>query len=283
MIRLLTPYPALLATENNEKTVVVADLHIGWEVSLAEEGVHVPSQTAKLQKKLSEIIRRVKPTRMLFLGDVKHTIAKAEVEEWRDVPQLFESISKEVNEILVIPGNHDGNLEPLLPENVKTLPLTGTKIGDTGFFHGHTWPSPELLACKNLVIGHLHPIVVFRDPLGFRITSQVWIEAKCSSLELAKALLKRLKIKIEKGKDIANTFRKKFGVVLKVDKLFVMPAFNDFLGGQPINTGSMYQEEKYRDFIGPILRSGAVDIGEAEVYMLDGTYLGRISQLKMLA
>jgi len=111
MIKLLTPYPALLATENNEKTVVIADLHIGWEVSLAEEGVHVPSQTIKLQRKLSEIIRKAKPEKILFLGDVKHTIARAEVEEWRDVPQLFESIAKEVNEIMVIPGNHDGNLD----------------------------------------------------------------------------------------------------------------------------------------------------------------------------
>jgi len=278
MIKPLTPYPALLATENDEKTVVVADLHIGWEVSLAQEGVHVPSQTVKLQRKLSEIIEKVKPERILFLGDVKHTIAKAEVEEWRDIPQLFENIAKHVNEMLVIPGNHDGNLEPLLPENVKILPLTGTRIGDAGFFHGHTWPSPELLACKNLVIGHLHPVVVFRDPLGFRITSQVWVEAKCDGLELAKALLKRLRIKVEKS--VAETFKENFGVVPRVDKLFIMPAFNDFLGGQPINAGSIGQDEKYRDFIGPILRSGAVNVGEAEVYMLDGTYLGRISQLR---
>ena len=280
MIKLLTPYPALLATENNEKTVVVADLHIGWEVSLAEEGVHVPSQTIKLQRKLSEIIRKAKPEKILFLGDVKHTIARAEVEEWRDVPQLFESIAKEVNEIMVVPGNHDGNLEPLLPENVKILPITGIRIGETGFFHGHAWPSPELLACKNLVIGHLHPVVVFRDPLGFRITSQVWVEAKCDGLKLARTLLKKLKIKF--GKDVTNAFEKEFGVVPRVNKLFIMPAFNDFLGGQPVNAGSICQEEKYRDFIGPILRSGAVNMSEAEVYMLDGTYLGRISQLRML-
>ena len=280
MIKLLTPYPALLTTENNEKMVVVADLHIGWEVSLAEEGVHVPSQTAKLQRKLSEIIKKVKPQKILFLGDIKHTIAKAEVEEWRDVPQLFESIAEDVDEIMVIPGNHDGNLEPLLPENVKILPITGIKVGDTGFFHGHTWPSPELLACKNLVIGHLHPVVVFRDPLGFRITTQVWIEAKCDGLELARALLRRLRIKIEKG--TAKTFKEKFGAIPRVDKLFIMPAFNDFLGGQPMNMGSVCKEEKYRDFIGPIMRSGAVNVREAEAYMLDGTYLGRIDQLRML-
>ncbi len=281
MIRPLTPYPAMLVTENGKRVLVVADLHIGWEVSLTQEGVYVPSQTAKLQRKLGGIVRRVRPEKILFLGDVKHTIAKAEVEEWRDVPQFFESISKNVGEIMVIPGNHDGNLEPLLPENVKILPSTGVKIGDAGFFHGHTWPSPELLECKNLVIGHLHPVVVFRDPLGFRITSQVWVRAKCNGIKLANVLLKRLRIKI-KG-SIAETFREKFGENLRADTLFIMPAFNDFLGGQPVNAGSIGKEEKYRDFIGPILRSGAVHVDEAEIYMLDGTYLGKIGQLKMLA
>jgi len=271
----------MLVTENREKILVVADLHIGWEVSLTQEGVYVPSQTAKLQKKLNEIVKKVKPEGILFLGDVKHTIAKAEVEEWRDVPQFFEGISREVSELMVVPGNHDGNLEPLLPENVKVLPSTGIKIGDTGFFHGHTWPSPELLKCKNLVIGHLHPIVVFRDPIGFRITSQVWVEAKCNSVKLAEILLRKLRIKVKES--IAETFREEFGGALKVDTLFIMPAFNDFLGGQPVNVGGVGKEEKYRDFIGPILRSGAVHIEEAEVYMLDGTYLGKLGQLKTLA
>lgn len=281
MIKPLYPYPALVATDNTKKTLVVADLHIGWEVSLAQEGVHVPSQTIKLQRRLIEIIRKVKPEKILFLGDIKHTIAKAEVEEWRDVPQFFESLIKIVEEIAVIPGNHDGNLEPLLPENVKILPSTGVKIGNTGFFHGHTWPSPELLKCRNLVIGHLHPVVVFRDPLGFRIVSQVWIRAKCNTLELANTLLRRLRIKVERN--AAETFREKFGEFPKVSEIFVMPAFNDFLGGQPINAGSIGKEEKYRDFIGPILRSGTIDIENAEAYMLDGTYLGRINQLRMLA
>jgi hypothetical protein len=281
MIKLLLPYPALLAMNKDKKTLVVADLHIGWEVPLTREGVHVPSQTFKLQEKLLEIVKEIKPETVLFLGDVKHTIAKAEAEEWRDVPKFFEALVKEVEKILVIPGNHDGNLEPLLPEKVQVLPSTGVRIGETGFFHGHTWPSPELLECKNLVIGHLHPVVVFRDPLGFRITSQVWIKAKCDGLKLAKALLKKLHIKVED--ELTKTFKKHFHGVPKVSQIFIMPAFNDFLGGQPINSGRIGKEEKYRDFIGPLLRSGAVDTESAEIYMLDGTYLGTIRQLRLLA
>ncbi|RLG99294.1 hypothetical protein DRO19_02705, partial [Candidatus Bathyarchaeota archaeon] len=225
-------------------------------------------------------VKKVKPRAILFLGDVKHTIAKAEVEEWRDIPEFFEVLLKNVKEIMVIPGNHDGNLEPLLPEEVKILPSTGIKIEDTGFFHGHTWPSPELLECKNLVIGHLHPVVVFRDPLGFKITSQVWVKAKCSGAKLAEALLRRLHERV--GDNPVKTFEQLFHKTPRVSQIFIMPAFNDFLGGQPINVGSVNKEEKYREFIGPILRSGTVDINSAEVYMLDGTFLGTIHQLRTL-
>jgi len=280
MIKPITPYPALLAVSKNERTLIVADLHIGWEVPLTKEGVHVPSQTAKLQEKLLKIIKRVKPTTVLLLGDVKHTIAKAEVEEWRDVPEFFEALTGAVEKIMVIPGNHDGNLEPLLPENVKILPLTGIKIEDTGFFHGHTWPSPELLECKSLVIGHLHPVIVLRDPLGFKITSHVWVKAKCNGVKLAEVLLKKLYGKV--GKNPIKTFKEKFHTFPKTSQIFVMPAFNDFLGGQPVNVSSVGKGEKYREFIGPILRSGAVDMDNAEIYMLDGTFLGTINQLKTL-
>ncbi len=47
--------------------------------------------------------------------------------------------------IAVVRGNHDANLEPLLPENVEFLPATGAVVGDVGVFHGHKWPSPALV------------------------------------------------------------------------------------------------------------------------------------------
>ena len=112
--------------------------------------------------------------------------------------QIFLPNSKSyVPNIAVVRGNHDANLEPLLPENVELLPATGAVIGDVGVFHGHKWPSPALLGCKTLVMGHLHPVVVFRDPAGFKITRQVWMRANCDSEALAKILLQKHNVKIE--------------------------------------------------------------------------------------
>jgi len=260
---------------------VVADLHIGWEVALAEQGIHVPSQTPKILNRMLQLIELHKPTRLIFLGDVKHTVAKVEMEEWRDVPDFFEPLVKKVADIQVVPGNHDGNLEPLLPESVKIISSAGTILGNFGLFHGHAWPAPELLGCRSLVIGHVHPMVAFRDPLGFQITRQVWVKADLDGARLATAVLKR--VGVRGGANPVASLRASFGIRLKSSQLFIVPSLNDFLGGQPVNKRGMSKDARSREFIGPVLRSGSVDVDNAETYLLDGTFLGTVNQLRSLS
>ncbi len=280
-IKPINPYPALLLQEKTERILVVADLHIGWEVALAQKGVHVPSQTPKILDKLLQLIELCDPMSLIFLGDVKHTIAKVEMEEWRDIPDFFDTLSRKVSDIQIVPGNHDGNLEPLLPVTVKILPSTGVVLGNVGLFHGHAWPAPELLGCRNLITGHVHPMVAFRDPMGFRITRQVWVKAECVGARLAKSLLEHLGIKV--NADPTALLRDRFGVKLRASQFFIMPSFNEFLGGQPVNRKSIGKDARSRAFIGPVLRSGSININDAETYLLDGTFLGTVNQLKTLS
>jgi len=281
-IKPIRPYPALLLRRNSERVLVVADLHMGWEVALAQKGVHVPSQMPKILNQMLQLIEMCKPTRLIFLGDVKHTIARVEMEEWRDIPDFFEALGRTMSNIQIVPGNHDGNLEPLLPETVKILSPTGVILGNVGLFHGHAWPAPELLGCRSLITGHVHPMVAFRDPMGFRITRQIWVKAECDGVLLAKSLLKRLGVRVDANADPAALLRDHFKVRLGTSQLFIMPSFNEFLGGQPINQRSLGKDVRSRAFIGPVLRSGSINIDDAETYLLDGTFLGTVSQLKTL-
>ncbi len=255
--------------KKGERILIVADLHVGWEASLAQRGVHIPSQTPKLRRRLMDLIKLCKPTSIMLLGDVKHTVATAEAEERHDVPELLEAIRKEVLSLYVVPGNHDGNLEPLLPEGAKMLPSSGASIEDIGLFHGHTWPAVELLRCKTLIIGHSHPVVLLRDPTGFKAMHQVWVKADLNVSELTKRLLKRSNVKFEEE--------------LKMSELIILPSFNDFLGGQPINVKETLTGKGHQEFISPVLRSGSVDVDGAEAYLLDGTLLGTVRQLRGLA
>jgi len=262
------------------KTLLIADPHIGWEIELQEKGIHVPSQTPKILNKLTAILCRYKPQQLVIVGDVKYSVVSSELGEWHDVPDFFTKVQGIIGNIAVVRGNHDANIEPLLPENIKLLPATGITIGDVGVFHGHKWPSPTLLGCKTLVMGHLHPVVVFRDPAGFKITRQVWIRASCDTEVLGKILLQKHHVRIEGS--VAKTLRKHYGVKLKVKEIFIMPSFNDFLGGRPINETRPRKELGAEALIGPVLRSEAVDVDNSELYLLDGTYLGILNQLRNL-
>jgi putative SbcD/Mre11-related phosphoesterase len=272
------PQPAALVKNEKTRTLLISDPHIGWEMELQQKGIHVPSQTNKLITKLIAVLTDVKPDALVVLGDVKYTVMKSEFGEWRDVPEFFKQLQPYVPKISIVRGNHDANLEPLLPENVTLLPATGAVIGDVGVFHGHKWPSPELLGCKTLVMGHLHPVVVFRDPTGLKMNRQVWLRADVDSEAMAKVLLRKANIKVKET--VEGTLKEHFNIKLKTAELYIMPSFNDFLGGRPINETRPKKELGVEALIGPVLRSEAVDIDDSELYLLDGTYLGTLNQLR---
>jgi putative SbcD/Mre11-related phosphoesterase len=279
-IQPVPPYPAIILQEKSDRALVVSDLHLGWEMLLSQRGVHVPSQTPKIRNMLLKLINETKPTRLILLGDVKDAITKVSMEEWKDIPEFFEDIQEKISEIQVVLGNHDGNLEPLLPEAVKIVPSSGISFGDVGLFHGHAWPAPKLLECRSLVTGHVHPTVAIRDPMGLRITRQVFVKAPCNSELLAKSLLNYLGTKV--GEDVSGVLNEQHKIELNVERLFILPSFNQFLGGRPINERRR-AKKKADAYIGPILRSGCVNLDDAEVYLLDGTFLGTVKQLKTLS
>jgi putative SbcD/Mre11-related phosphoesterase len=274
-IRPLFPYPALFLRKDSERILIVADLHIGWEVTLAEQGIHVPSQLTKLLMRLKEAISKCRPNRLILLGDVKHTVGKVELAEWRDVPEFFEEVLGIVPRVDVIPGNHDGDLEPLTPSSVRIYQPTGISLwGKVGLFHGHAWPGLDVLACQTLVMAHLHPVVAFRDQFNYRIIKPVWIKASFKPESMMAVLSKR--------RHGENTMAPAEGFEGE-HKVIVMPPLNEFLGGQPINEDGSRGKRSgkgERELLGPFLRSGCVNMEEAEVYMLDGTYLGSIGQLR---
>jgi len=280
MLNLLFPNPAALVKNGKTKTLLIADPHIGWEMEFQKKGIHVPSQTSKILNKLNVILTEYKPDTLVILGDVKYTIISSGFGEWCDIPDFFKKLQSYVSEIAIVRGNHDANLEPLLPESVKLLPATGVVLGDVGVFHGHKWPSPALLGCKTLIMGHLHPVVVFRDPVGFKMTRQVWMKVKCNTENLAKILLRKSGEKIENS--VSEILKKQYNIRLKTTEIYIMPSFNDFLGGRPVNETRPRKEIGSETLIGPVLRSEAVDVDNAELYLLDGTYIGTLNHLRNL-
>ena len=55
-----------------------------------------------------------------------------------------------------------------------------------------------------------------------------------------------------------------------------MPAFNELCGGVAFN------ESVRDDLLGPIFSSGAVELDNSEIYLLDGTFLGILKNIRKL-
>jgi len=87
-------------------------------------------------------------------------------------------------------------------------------------------------------------------------------------------------IKPKPDADPFELMRQRFNVRFRASELFIMPYFNDFLGGRPINRKIGERSVRSVEYLGPILRTGSVDTENAETYLLDGTFLGTVNQLR---
>jgi putative SbcD/Mre11-related phosphoesterase len=277
LIKLLTPWPALLV-EGKERMLLASDFHLGIEYELGKMGISIPYQTERIMEELLSLVREHRPDRLVLLGDIKHGVPITSFQEKREIPQFFNTFLEEVESIDVARGNHDANIQDLVPEGVEIHPSRGFIIGEDpkiAVLHGHAWPYPKLMAADLIVMGHNHPTVRLSTPLGVRVTRRVFVRGGCDPERLASAILAQEGGRYE-GEPLEE-FRERYGVEIGEPQMIIMPTFNDLMGGLPVN------HETPRSLLGPLFRSETVDVEDFDVYLLDGTYLGKIGFLRTLA
>ncbi len=227
----------------DEHALVVADYHAGIERSLRREGLEVQSRADARRERVLDLVRETRADRVIFLGDLGHAIGTPEGAEHDELAALFDAL--DVPATLVV-GNHDGGIADEF--DVDATPPEGARIGDVGFAHGHTWPALEVLEAETICVGHEHPTVRLEDEVGGARVERAWL----------------------RGPLDAGPFEKYHGEDLDVrGDLAVFPAFNDLSGGTWVNVEG-------QGFLAPFLPEACPD---AELYLLDGTRLGRYSDV----
>src|SRR3989344_3350422 len=103
-----------------EKTLIISDIHIGFEESLNRQGILVPRIYFKefLERLKNMLLDDVEA--VVINGDLKHEFAGMSSSEWQGSKDFFHIL--EGRKVFVIQGNHD----PLLPyvlKNVRILPF----------------------------------------------------------------------------------------------------------------------------------------------------------------
>jgi uncharacterized protein len=142
-----------------EKTLIIADLHIGYEEYLIKKGIFVPKQQySTIIDDLKLILKKIQPTTIVINGDLKQEFGKILTQEWKDVLNLLDFLKQNCQNIILIKGNHDRTLQPISSKREIKI-VDNYEVGDYLIVHG------DLIVptTKNIIIGHEHPAIVLKD------------------------------------------------------------------------------------------------------------------------
>ena len=245
-IRIVPSQPALML-EGKNRSLVITDLHIGFESSLFGNNIFVGKNTT-IQETINgieEILEKTKANSLILLGDVKSSIKSIAKNEWSEVPLFFKKMSDKVETILV-PGNHDANIQKLVPDEVTLVSSTGLVIDNILLTHGHTMPSENFSNVDRIIMGHVHPIF-FQDESVIN-GKRVWISIKADKQQIFSSTSGEIEITI-------------------------VPSFNKYFYAT--------HKKQYKKSISPIL--GKIKkVKSAKIITLDGTIIGDESMINQI-
>ena len=161
-IEVVEPFPAIYLKKLG--TLVIADLHLGYEGIMAERGVLLPKvQFREEIKMLKGILEEIDADTIVLNGDVKHEFSETTYHEFKEVKDLFSFLTSQFSEVVVIKGNHDNYLGRLTTKYNITL-HEELRMKKYLFFHGHKLPEDR--DSEYLILGHEHPALAFYDEIG---------------------------------------------------------------------------------------------------------------------
>jgi uncharacterized protein len=140
-----------------EKTLIVSDLHFGKTGHFRKSGIAVPQKVFKedLQRLVAQL-QFYKPKSLLVVGDLFHSVENKELDlfrKWRDdLPDL---------EIKLVKGNHDILKESWYKAAGISVYSDGLQMNGFCFTHDNVHCFNEALAAapneKYTISGHIHP------------------------------------------------------------------------------------------------------------------------------
>lgn len=142
------------------KTLILADLHLGFEEQLAREGVFVPRiHFEGILARLKWAFKQVEVKKLILNGDIKHEFGRISRQEWNEIAKLVKFVRGEGIEVIAVRGNHDTVFGPVAKE-LKIEEVDEVRIDDILIIHGDYMPGK---LAPIIIIGHEHPAIVLRD------------------------------------------------------------------------------------------------------------------------
>ena len=135
-----------------ERSLLIADAHLGKAAAFRREGVPVPSGTTEENlQRLSAIVDALDPKRLVFLGDMLHNRAARDataeaVRAWRERHAKLE--------VVLVRGNHDKRAGD--PPREWRVECVDEPLLAAGLALCHV---PQPIPGRYAIAGHVHPAV----------------------------------------------------------------------------------------------------------------------------
>jgi uncharacterized protein len=237
------PEGPALVIEEEQRLLIVADLHFGIEADLDAHGLHFASRSKERLERLMRVIDRADPDALVLLGDIKHSIPTLTRQEYTEMPGILDALRSRLP-LIIFPGNHDIGIERFAKEE-ELRPRDGALIDGVGYLHGHMYPAPHLHG-HLIVIGHHHPLLALHDDVGCALHSPAYLRA---TLDMQAPGMKG------SPEPAAST------------RVLFMPAFNELAGYDLLQIR--------KNPFSPLSRCMNAD--DAEIILADGTLIGPMS------
>ncbi len=147
----LSPLRAIFWEE--EKAVIMADLHLGKSGHFRKNGIAIPQSVYQDDlHRMIQIMQYFQPQKLIVVGDLFHSHANKELDlfcKWRnDFP---------VQEVLLVKGNHDILPQPFYKKAGITLTGNVLHLGETFAFIHDLKDMAQESEEKFYFSGHIHP------------------------------------------------------------------------------------------------------------------------------
>lgn len=246
--------------------IVIADLHLGYEVVRAEmDGITIPRfQGKQLLETMQAILaalaaQKAKAGTLIILGDIKHEFSETSYHEYREVSDFLDFLARRFQKIIIVKGNHDNFIIRATRKFPNVEVHEDITLGGRGgfyFAHGHRPIDVRRVGASGaswIIIGHEHPAIALRDSLGIKEKVKAFLHGKIGS----------------GGRGLG------LGPDSKSKNLIVLPALS------PLAYGTAVNETPQRELLSPLLQEHGVDNLSA-VGLIEGEECLRFPKIKMI-
>jgi uncharacterized protein len=149
------------------KSLVVSDLHLGYEGGMIKSGIAIPKANIKsIMETLDKAFDGRKVERLIVVGDIKNDFSSLNVEELNELGSITRALKEKEVLIDLVKGNHDNFIDGYSQSlGIRVHPSVFV-LGDYLFAHGDKQLDKTDSPVSTVIIGHEHPSIGIRSKVG---------------------------------------------------------------------------------------------------------------------